>query len=59
MLDKEGVANPADIGVLGKDEVLAGIERLRRSGSPTAASEMPGNDDERVRTRGALVAALT
>jgi 5,10-methylenetetrahydromethanopterin reductase len=61
MLDKEGVANPADIGLIGsQDEVLAGIERLQKVGvTDFAASEMPGNDDERARTRAALVAALT
>ena len=52
MLDKEGVANPADIGLIGsEDEVLAGIERLQKVGvTDFAASEMPGNDDERART---------
>ena len=60
MLDKEGVGNPADIGLLGtRDEVLAGIERLQKVGvTDFAASEMPGNHDERARTRAALVAAL-
>ena len=60
MLDKEGVANPADIGLIGsEDEVLTGVERLAKVGvTDFAASEMPGNDDERGRTRAALVAAL-
>jgi 5,10-methylenetetrahydromethanopterin reductase len=60
MLDKEGVANPADIGLIGtEDEVLSGVERLAKVGvTDFAASEMPGNDDERGRTRAALVAAL-
>ena len=40
--------------------MLAGVERLQKVGvTDFAASEMPGNDDERARTRGALVAALT
>ncbi len=60
MLDKEGVGNPADIGLLGsEDEVLAGIERLEKIGvTDFAASEMPSNPDERDRTRAALVTAL-
>ena len=33
MLDKEGVANPADIGLIGsEDEVLTGVERLAKVG---------------------------
>ncbi len=60
MLDKEGVGSPADIGLLGtEDEVLTGIERLEKVGvTDFAASEMPGNPDERDRTRAALVSAL-
>jgi F420-dependent oxidoreductase-like protein len=60
MLDKEGVGNPADIGLIGgEDEVVAGVERLQKIGvTDFAASEMPANDDERERTRNALVAAL-
>ena len=61
MLDKEGVANPADIGLIGsEDEVLTGVERLAKVGvTDFAASEMPANDDERARTSAALVAALS
>ena len=61
MLDKEGVANPADIGLIGsEDEVLTGVERLAKVGvTDFAGSEMPANDDERARTRAALVAALS
>ena len=61
MLDKEGVANPADIGLIGsEDEVLTGVERLAKVGvTDFAARRCPANADERARTRAALVAALT
>ena len=60
MLDKEGVGNPADIGLIGsEDDVVAGVERLQKIGvTDFAASEMPANPDERERTRAALVTAL-
>ena len=61
MLDKEGVGSPADIALLGsEDEVRAGIERLAKAGvTDLAAAEMPGNPDERERTRAVLAAALS
>ncbi len=60
MLDKEGVENPADIGLLGsEDEVREGVARLEKIGvTDLAAAEAPGNPDERERTRAALIAAL-
>jgi alkanesulfonate monooxygenase SsuD/methylene tetrahydromethanopterin reductase-like flavin-dependent oxidoreductase (luciferase family) len=60
MLDKEGVENPADIGLLGsEDEVRDGIARLEKIGvTDLAAAETPGNPDERDRTRAALRAAV-
>ena len=60
MLDKEGVENPADIGLLGsEDEVLDGVERFAKIGvTDFAAAEAAATPDERERTRAALVAAL-
>ncbi len=60
MLDKEGVENPADIGLLGsEDEVLSGIEHFAKIGvTDFAAAEAAATPEERERTRAALVAAL-
>jgi F420-dependent oxidoreductase-like protein len=60
MLDKEGVENPADIGLLGsEDEVREGVERFAKIGvTDFAAAEAAATPDERDRTRAALVAAL-
>ncbi len=60
MLDKEGVENPADIGLLGsEDEVLSGIDHFAKIGvTDFAAAEAAATPEERERTRAALVAAL-
>jgi alkanesulfonate monooxygenase SsuD/methylene tetrahydromethanopterin reductase-like flavin-dependent oxidoreductase (luciferase family) len=60
MLDREGVAGPADIAVVGSaDEVVERIGALADIGVTDFAPAMfPGNPDEAAATRDALLQLL-
>jgi F420-dependent oxidoreductase-like protein len=60
MLDREGVAGPADVAIVGDEkEVQLGIERMRDAGATDfCAAEFGITDDERTRTREVLQSLL-
>lgn len=60
MLDREGVADPSDIAIVGnEDQAAAALEELRGAGvTDFGAAEMGRDSDEQARTRAFLMSQL-
>jgi 5,10-methylenetetrahydromethanopterin reductase len=55
MLDREGVAGPSDVALVGDEAtVSSGIQRLAEAGATDFAAAVVGGADERDRTREVL-----